>query len=220
MNLVRPAALGPDRLAALLPLLVGALVFAGLAMPGKLLPVKPLPIEIPAVADTAPGAAPQESVPPPLPALAFSRPSPVLPRDSVPDEAAPTYATPSVAMAPPGGEAAVPADHLPLATGGSGNLALRATHAHAVSSLALNLLQQVERIRASARAAAHASRKPAPLPKPGLHASVRRAPPLPAPAKAGPPVASLGGAAPPANGLGGPAAMAESLNGATMRRKF
>lgn len=221
MNALRPAAFHPDRLAPLLPVLFAALLFAGMAMQGKLLPVQPMRLEIPSGAGMSEGAAPQESLPPPSVALSLNPPPAVLPRDSVPDETAPAYSGPGVTMVAPDIEApfagaAASAGALPQ---GSGNLNIRSNRAHAVSALTLELMQTLQRVRANLRAAAKASRKPAAL-KAVRPAAKHAAAPVSPAAKTAPALSGLGGAAASRGVLGGPAPLAASLDGTAMRRKF
>ncbi len=222
---LRPAALARDRIAPLLPFLFAALLCAGLAMQAKLLPVKPMRLEFPSDAGILAGAAPEESVAPPSASVAA--PVAVLPRDSVPDETVPPYSTPSVAMvapdieAPSAGAAAgaviSPATGLP----GSGNLLIRSNRPHAISTLTLNLMQTIQRIRSNVRSPGKAGRRPAALK--AQQPAAKRAAALAPAAKAGLPASGLGGAAGSWGGLGGPAmaaSLAASINGTTMRRKF
>jgi hypothetical protein len=216
MNAIRSPALAADRVAQLLPFLFTALLLAGLAMQAKLLPIKPMPMEFPSSAGILPGAAPQESVAPASATLSFDAPPAVLPRESVPDENSAIFPEPSVAMIAPNAAGALLSPSLGLP--GSGNLTIRSNRPHAVSALALNLLQTAQRVRATMRSRANAVRRPA-APK-AQQTAAKRAAPLAAAAKASLPVSGLGGAAGSWGGLGGPAPMAASINGTTMRRKY
>lgn len=228
MNAIRSAALHPNRLEQLLPFLFAALLFAGVAMQAKLLPVRPMRLEFPPSADTPPGAAPEESVAPPSATLSFDALPDVLPRDSVPDETVPPYSTPSVAMVAPDIEApsagAAAGAVISPATGlrGSGNLLIRSNRPHAISALTLNLMQTIQRIRSNVRSTGKAGRRPAALK--AQQPAAKRAAALAPAAKAGLPASGLGGAAGSWGGLGGPAPLAASLaasiNATTMRRKF
>ncbi|HXY98931.1 MAG TPA: hypothetical protein VEI03_02955 [Stellaceae bacterium] len=222
MNRFRSVALQPDRLPQLLPFLFVALVLAGMAMQAKLLPVKPMRMEFPPSIDASPGAAPKDSVAPPIALPSFDAPSSVLPRESVPDDTLTASPEPSVAMLAPTIEApfagaVAGAIASPAGLSGSGNLALRANRGQAVSVLTRNLLQTVERIRANMRPPAKAARRSTALK--AQQAAAKHPTPL-AIARTSLPQSSLGGAAASWGGLGGPAPPASGLSGTTMRRKY
>jgi hypothetical protein len=221
MQTIRAVMLHPDRLVPFLPLVFGALFIAAAALHVTLLPVKPLRLEIPSGITI--GIAPQESTAPPAPAapVTVTPLTPVLPQESIAPEAAPTAASPSVAMAPPdiegpaAGAAAGAASPL-LGLPGSGNLHLRTTGTQAISTLVANLMETLRRLRArSAARPVHHPLALTPLPQ------SRREPTL---AKESPVPAGLGGPAARRGDLGGVPPLAQrfapAIDGASFKRKY
>jgi hypothetical protein len=204
-------------------LLFAAALLGTLAIQARLMPLRPISMEIPSTAGIAPGAAPQESLAPEPPA------SPALVRASVlPSESQPSDPSPSSREASSGGPAFVtdrpPAawtDRLPREIGpdgASGNVKIRSKQPTAISSLVASIMQSLKRLHPLAPPPAKAAAATQAMINAG-----RNRPPLrssvPKPRLAG---WGLGGPVPQRAVLGGPAPLAAryapSINGMTLRR--
>jgi hypothetical protein len=212
----------------LLPFLFAAALLGGMALQGKLMPLKPSPMEIPATVGIAPGAAPQQSVAP-EPRLLLVAPvlSPVLPTESRPSDSSPGSRDES--SAGPVGISARSSDtwtdRLPrgLAPEGfSGNLNIRSRQPTPISALVAGLLLSLKRVHPLAPPHANAALAPRPR-----IAIVQNRAALSSASLASAPKPSLagwvlGGAAPQRAPLGGPASLAAryapSISGMTVRR--
>jgi hypothetical protein len=223
------ASLAGDRSLQWLPLVLVAVALG--VMQARLLPVRYVPLDIPSTLGVAPGAAPEESIAPPLSAP-VSTPSVVLPSESQPPAEAPSAELGSGAGAPGAqrvlpkaeGAAAVWSDRLPRAAGaeeGVGNLRIHARQPTAVSTLVASIVKSLNRIHPSAvlsaKALAERMAMLKPPPQPFARAmllSTRAQPPKPHLTGW-----AVGGAAPQHNILGGPAFYAPRyapvINGAT-----
>lgn len=226
--------LDADRYRDLLPFVGAAVLFAAIAIQAKLMPVKPAAIGFPPVADetVTPGALPQYSVPPDLSAERETVQTVVLPTEAVPQGQETTGEPPSAAMAPPeivapfAAENAPPlrARPAPVAVGlplGAGNLHIRTSRSLALSSLATNLMRQIEQLQAARRQSLE--KRPATLKpvRPTLLPAER------APKETGatgPAPVGLGGPASRTGVLGGPLPLAGKdapvIDGTTLRRRF
>ncbi len=227
------ASLAADRSLQWLPLVLVAVALG--AMQDRLLPVRPIALDIPSTFGVPAGAAPEESIAPPLLAP-VAVPSVILPSESQ----APAVSLPSGEL---GSGAAVPgAQHLsPQATGGaeawtdrlprvagiaegSGNLVIHNKQPTAVSTLVASMVKSLSRLRPSGVLTTKALAERIAALKPPLKHSAQ---PL-LPTRAPPPKANravgwaVGGAAPQHNTLGGPALFASRyapvINGATAGR--
>jgi hypothetical protein len=226
--------LDADRYRDFLPFLGAAILVAAIAMQATLMPVKPTAIGFPPTADetVTPGALPQFSVPPDVSAERNTVQTTVLPTEAAPAEPEASLEPPSTAMAPPDIAAPFAAENAPplaargapVAVGlplGAGNLHIRTSRQLALSSLATNLMRQIEQLQAARRQTLE--KRPATL-KPV------RPPVLPAgrtlkeTGAAGPAVPGVGGPAPRVGVLGGPLPLvgkdAPVIDGTTLRRRF
>jgi hypothetical protein len=224
-----PVLLDADRYRDLLPFLGAAILVAAIAMQATLMPVKPLAIGFPPIADetVTPGALPQFSVAPERNTVQTV----VLPSEAVPEDHEATSEPPSTAMAPPeiaapfGAEDAppLPASQAPLAVGlpGAGNLHIRTSRSLALSSLATNLMRQIEQLQAARRQSLE--KRPATI-KPAQPTVLPAGRALKETGTAGPALVGVGGPAPRAGVLGGPLPLAGKyapvIDGTTLRRRF
>lgn len=198
-----------------LPLVLAAVMLG--IMQARLLPVRYVPLDIPATLGFPAGAAPQESIAPPSPAAAATPPV-VLPGESQPPAEVSAAELGSGAAAP-GAERVLPqaegasamwTDRLPRTAGaeeGAGNLNIHARQPTAISTLVASIVKSLSRIHPSAALSAKALAERLamlkPPPKPLARVTLL-------PTKAQPPKPNLagwavGGAAPQRNTLGGPA---------------
>lgn len=217
-----PIAPAAGRELPLVPFAIVTIVIGGMALQSRLLPVRYVPLNLPSTAGMAPGAAPQESVPPPT----VTVPIHVLPSESVPAASSPTLGETSVATAAEGARLTVKwADRLPRAAAigddaGAGNFALhpKPGQPSAITSLLANLMRSLKRLHPTALPLGKmlAAHNPKPVPnRPRIetaHVVVAANPHLQG--------WTLGGPTAPRNVLGGPAPLnarfAPSLNGATL----
>ena len=209
------AAIARDRSLQFLPLVLAAVVLG--IMQARLLPVRYVALDIPPTLGTPPGAAPEQSVAPPSPALATTPPV-VLPSESQPPAEAPSAELGSGTGAPGAqrvlpqaeGSAAVWTDRLPRAAGaeeGAGNLKIHARQPTAVSTLVASIMKSLSRIHPSAvlSAKALAARLAMLKPPPKPFARVALLPTGAQPPKPNLTGWAVGGATPRRNILGGPA---------------
>lgn len=217
-----PIAFASGRGLQLLPFAVVVVVVSGMAIQSRLLPVRYVPLDLPSTAGVTPGAAPQESLPPPT----ITEPIQVLPSESLPAVSSSTLSETGVATAAEGARSTEKwADRLPRAAtaeeeAGSGNLTLhpKQQRPSAITSLLANIMRSLKHLH--------------PTTPPSIKALATHNPkPAPDRAKIEPPRAvaaanphlmgwTLGGPIAPRNVLGGPtplaARFAPSLNGATL----
>jgi hypothetical protein len=219
-----PIVLAAGRGLPLLPFALVTAVVGGMVFQSRLQPVRYVPIEIPSTAGSMPGAAPQESVPPPVVATAPR----ALPTESVPTMNSPPSSETSVATAAEGVRATEKwADRLPRESGiadnvGAGNLVphLKQKQPSAVTSLLANIMASLKHLHATASAPV---KVPAARNLKSAPNRLKAEPPHVAMAAAvNPHLAgwTLGGPIAPRAVLGGPvpvgARFAPSLNGATL----
>ena len=225
------AALTSERSLQLLPFAIAVALLG--AMQTRLLPVRPIRMEIPSSIGIPPGAAPQESIAP-MTAARPVEPTQVLPRESMPTASAPTNAEPSSATAALGAQRAFPhagtaedawVDRLPReigTEGAAGNIKARAKQPTAVAALIAGILQSLKRIHPSAVLPAKAlAAKMAGVKTTQTH--IRLVVPIRAnTARPNLPGGEIGGAAPLRNVLGGPAPIAaryaERIDGTSVDR--
>jgi hypothetical protein len=224
----RAATLAANRAPQILPLILAAVLLA--IMQARLLPVRPVPLNLPSTIGTPPGAAPEQAVAPPTP-LPATLVTQALPVESEPPTAtAPSTAPSSDATAermPAGPGGAAWSDRLPRVTAtsteGAGNLNNRAKlQPTAVTTLVTSIMKSLQRIHPSAAPSAkELTARLAPLKTPPKRIA------LTTPTRAFPPKPNLtgwalGGATAPRGILGGPAQLANryapTINGATPDR--
>jgi hypothetical protein len=222
----RRAAALADRAPQILPLILAAVLLA--IMQARLLPVRPVALNLPSTIDTPPGAAPEQSVAPPTP-LPATLVTQVLPAESEPPAAAtPSTAPNSDATAermPAGPGGAAWSDRLPRATPaeGAGNLNNRTKQQPtAITTLVTSIMKLLQRIHpGTAPSAKELAARLTPLKTPPKRI------PLITPTRAFPPKPNLagwalGGATAPRGILGGPAQLATRyapiIDGATPDR--
>jgi hypothetical protein len=216
-----PNAFAAARGLQLLPFALVSLVLGGMVIQSRLLPVRYVPLDLPSTAGIAPGAAPQESIPPPT----IATPTRALPSESMPVASSLTSSETSVATAAEGARSTQKwTDRLPREAGveeeaGAGNLALhpKQNQPNAITSLLANIMRSLKRLHPTAP----------PIKLPATHnpkLATSRAP-VGSPrvvAAANPHLMgwTLGGPTAPRGILGGPtplgARFAPSLNGATI----
>jgi hypothetical protein len=226
------ASLADDRSLQWLPLILAAVALG--AMQARLLPVRPIALDIPSTFGVPPGAALEESIAPPSPAP-VAAPSMILPNESQ----APAVSLPSGELgsgaAVPGAQRLSPeaaggaeawADHLPRFAGiaeGSGNLVIHNKQPTAVSTLVASMVKSLSRLRPSGVLTAKAlAERIAALKPPLKHTAQPLLPTRAPPPRAGLAGWAVGGAAPQHDILGGPALFASRyapvINGATAGR--
>jgi hypothetical protein len=229
-----PMSLDADRYRDLLPFLGAAILVAAIALQATLMPMKPVAVGFPPVADetVTPGALPQFSVAPDASVERNAVQSVVLPTEAVPPDQETISAPPGTAMAPPEiaapfaaeDAAPLPGRSAPVAVGlpmGAGNLHIRTTRQLALSSLATNLMRQIEQLQAARR---QSLEKRLVTLKPTQPTVPRTGRALQETGAAGPAVAGVGGPAPRVGVLGGPLPLAGKyapvIDGTTLRRRF
>jgi hypothetical protein len=199
-----------------LPLVLAAAVLA--AMPATLLPVRPIPLDIPSTIGV--GAAPEYSVAPISRSVAPAATT-VLPSESQPPATSSPEAELGSGGAAPGaqrilaetkGASEVWADRLPrtaAAGEASGNLKLHTRQPTAISTFVASIMKSLSRLRPtatlSAKALAQRMAALKPLPKHSTELLLPTRAPPPKPNLAG---WAIGGTAPQRNILGGPASLA------------
>jgi hypothetical protein len=226
--------LDADRYRDLLPFLGAAILVAAIAMQATLMPVKPAAIGFPPAADetVTPGALPQFSVAPDVSAERNTVQTVVLPTEAVPAEPEASSEPPSTAMVPPDLAAPFAAENAPPLSAreargavglpmGAGNLHIRTSRELALSSLATNLMRQIQQLQAARRQSLE--KRPATL-KPVRPTVAPVARTLKETGAAGPAVPGVGGPAPRVGILGGPLPLtgkdAPVIDGTTLRRRL
>jgi hypothetical protein len=222
-----PAALATDHAPHLLPLLFAAALIGGLAIQARLMPLRPILMEIPSTIGIAPGAAPQESLAPEPPISPAIVPSSVLPSESQPSDSSPSSG--EISSAGPAfvteRQSEAWSDRLPREIepdGASGNVKIRSRQPTSISLLVASIMQSLKRIHPlapprSLAAVGMRTRVSAAQNRSTFRSTARANVPKPSLAGWG-----VGGPAPQRAILGGPtplaARYAPSINGMTLRR--